>query len=37
MIPFTPIRTSVRTRPTGDPGAGELISLWNALMRQEGG
>ena len=31
------VHTAVRTRPTGDATAGELISLWNALVRQEGG
>jgi CubicO group peptidase (beta-lactamase class C family) len=30
------VHTAVRVRPTGDPDAGELLSLWRALVAQEG-
>lgn len=30
------VHTAVRTQPTGDPEAGELISLWHALVHQHG-
>lgn len=30
------VHTAVRVRPTGDPTAGELLSLWRALVAQEG-
>ena len=30
------VHTAVRVRATGDPMAAELISLWNALVAQEG-
>jgi CubicO group peptidase (beta-lactamase class C family) len=29
------VHTAVRVRPSGDPGAGELLSLWRALVEQE--
>jgi CubicO group peptidase (beta-lactamase class C family) len=30
------VHTAVRVRPTGDPTAGELLSLWRALVAKEG-
>jgi CubicO group peptidase (beta-lactamase class C family) len=30
------VHTAVRLRPTGDPMASELISLWNAVVAQQG-
>ena len=31
------VHTAVRVRPTGDPTAGELLTLWRGLVAAAGG